>query len=122
MRVAVLVFLFLARIRFPRNESIASIVRKRYSEEILKTIRKFEKVDYKLRKAKLDINFLIKCQRENVIPNFLKFRLANKDLRNSVTYVKCQQNSYKQKLTIRSHVLELCKMNLIVCIMIYNLA
>ena len=49
-------------------------------------------MDYKLRKAKLDINFLIKCQRENVIPNFLKFRLANKDLRNSVTYIKCQQN------------------------------
>ena len=92
MRVGVLVFLFLATIQFPRNESIASIVRKRYSGDILKTIRKFEKVDYKLRKAKLDINFLIKCQRENVIPNFYKFRLANKDLRNSVTYIKCQQN------------------------------
>ena len=92
MRVAVLVFLFLARIRFPRNESIPSIVRRRYSGEILKTIRKFEKVDYKVRKAKLDINFLIKCQRENVIPNFLRFRLANKDLRNSITYIKCQQN------------------------------
>ena len=85
-------FLFLARIRFPRNESIASIVRKRHCGEILKVIGKFEKVDYKLRKTKLDINFLIKCQRENVIPNFLKFRLANKDLRNSVTYIKCQQN------------------------------
>ena len=59
MKVTVLEFLFLARIRFPRNASIASIVRKRYSGEILKTIRKFEKVDYKLRKAKLDINFLI---------------------------------------------------------------
>ena len=92
MRVGVLVFLFLATIQFPRNESIASIVRKRYSGDILKTIRKFEKVDYKLRKAKLDINFLIKCQRENVIPNFYKFRLANEDLRNSVTYIKCQQN------------------------------
>ena len=80
MRVTVLVFLFLARIQFPRNESIASIIRKRYSGKISKTIRKFEKVDYKLRMAKLDINFLIKCQRENVIPNFLKFCLANKDL------------------------------------------
>ena len=84
MRVAVLVFLFLARTRFPRNESIVSIVRKRYSGEILKTIRKFEKANYKLRRAKLDINFLIKCQRENVIPTFLKFRLANKDLRNQI--------------------------------------
>ena len=80
MRVTVLVFLFLARIQFLRNESIASIIWKRYSGKILNTIRKFEKVDYKFRMAKLDINFLIKCQRENVIPNFLKFCLANKDL------------------------------------------
>ena len=61
-------------------------------EKILKTIRNFKKVDYKFGKAKLDIDFLIKCQRENVIPNFLQFRLTNKDLRNSVTYIKCQQN------------------------------
>ena len=74
------------------NESIACIVRKKYIREILKAIRKFEQVDHKLRKAKLDIDFSIKCQRENVIPNFHKFRLANKDLPNSVTHIKCQQN------------------------------
>ena len=85
-------FLFFARIRFPKNESISSIVRKRYSGEVLKVIRKFEKVDYKLRKAKLDISFLVKCQNENIIPNFLKFRLANKNLQNSVTYKKCQRS------------------------------
>ena len=49
-------------------------------------------MDYKLRKAKLDINFLIKYQQQNVILNFLKFHLAKKDLRNYVTYIKCQQN------------------------------
>ena len=57
----------------------------------MKAIRKFEKVDYKLRKAKVDICFLVKCQNENIIPNFLKFRLANKNLQNSVTYKKCQR-------------------------------
>ena len=74
LRVAVLVFLFLARIRFPKNESISSIVRKRYSGDVLKAVRKFEKVDYKLRKAKLDISFLVKCQNENktVITKFLQ--------------------------------------------------
>ena len=92
LRVAVLVFLFLARIRFPKNESSSSIVWKRYSGEVLKPICKFEKVDYKLRKTKLDISFLVKCQNENIIPNFLKFRLANKNLQNSVTYRKCQQS------------------------------
>ena len=86
MRVAVLVFLFLARIRFSKNKSISSIVRKRYSGEILKAIRKFEKVDYKLKQEKLNISFLFKCQNENIIPNFLKFRLVNENLQNSVTY------------------------------------
>ena len=49
---------FLARIRFPKNETILSILRERYSGEVLEAICKFEKVDYKLRKAKLDIILL----------------------------------------------------------------
>ena len=94
LRVAVLVFLFLARIRFTKNESISSIVRKRYSGEVLKVIRKFEKVDYKLRKAKLDISFLVKCQNENIIP-ILSF----------VWLIKAfNEVSYKQKLIIRNHI------------------
>ena len=48
MRVGVLVFLFLARMQFSMNESTVPIVRKGCSGEILKTICKFEKVDYKL--------------------------------------------------------------------------
>ena len=50
-------FLFLARIRFPKNGSFPSTVRKRYNGDALKGIHKFENVDYKLRKAKLDISF-----------------------------------------------------------------
>ena len=92
LRVAVLVFLFSARIRSPKNESISSIIRKIYSGEVLEIIRKFEKVDYKLRKAELGISFLVKCQNENIIPNFLKFRLAKENLQNSVTYKKCQRS------------------------------
>ena len=45
-----------------------------------------------MRKTKLDINFSVRCQHENVIPNFLKFRLGKKDLGSSVTYRKCQLN------------------------------
>ena len=121
-RVEVLVFLFLARVRFLRNKSVACIVRKRYSREIGNTISKFEKVDYKLRKAKFDINFIIRCQRENAIPNFPKFRLTNKDLRNSVTYIKYQHNLLQIELSNNKLRLRLCKMNLIVCAIIYNLA
>ena len=67
-------------ISFPRNESVTSIVWGRYGEKILKTLCKFETKDYKLRKEKHDINLSSKWLRENVMPNFLKFSLANKDI------------------------------------------
>ena len=102
LRVAVLVFLFLARIRFPKNKPTSTIVRKRYRGEVLKAIRKFGKVGYKLRKAELDISFLFKCQNKNTIPNFLKRRLTNKNLQSSVTYRKCQQNLLQTE--IRRHI------------------
>ena len=78
-------------------------------------------MDCKLRKAKLDINFFINCKQETVIPNFLKFRLANKDLQILLPILRVNRMSYKQKLATRDHVWELFKMNLIASLMIYNL-
>ena len=40
----------------------------------------------------------MKCHQESVISNFLNFRLANKDLRNSITYIKCQQNLLQSEI------------------------
>ena len=85
IHVAVSVFLFLARVRFPKSKSIAEVIRSRYSENTVKRIRKLEKLDYRLRKAELDLLFLCKCDDNNVIPNFLNFRLANSEISNSVT-------------------------------------
>ena len=51
MHVAVIVFIFLARVRFPKSKSIAEVIRSRYSENIAKRIRTFEKLDYRLRKS-----------------------------------------------------------------------
>ena len=76
-----LVFLFLARIPFPRTKSIAAIIRSRHGDKILKMVRKLEKLDFKLRKAKLDNKFLCNCENNDIIPNFLCFRTANKNLR-----------------------------------------
>ena len=78
MKVATLVFLFLSRIRFPKTESIPSIIRRRYGEKLLKEVRKFEKLDYKLWKVQLDLDFLTNCKYNDIIPNFLNFRLAIK--------------------------------------------
>ena len=52
-------------------------------------------MDYKIRKVELDICFLRKCESKDVVPNFLKFRLANKNLKNSMTNRKCQRQLLK---------------------------
>ena len=58
MRVATLVFLFLTCLCFPTSKSIPSIIKERYGPKILKLIRKFGKVDFKFKKATLDLDFL----------------------------------------------------------------
>ena len=58
-----LVLLFVIRCRFPKSKSLASIVRSRYDNHILKIIRKYGKLDYRYRKLDLDIQFLDTCIR-----------------------------------------------------------
>ena len=98
LRVTVLVFFFLAWVRFLRNESIPRVTRRRYGHDTLKLLRNFEKLDYKIRNIELDICFLRKCESKDVIPNFLRFRLANKNLKNSMTQrplLKAEINSIR---------------------------
>ena len=105
--VAVIVFLFLARVRFSRSKSIAEVIQSRYSENIVKRIRKLEELDYRLRKAELDLQFLCKWDDSNAIPIFLNFCLSNNHLKYSSTYRLCQLNLlreeiHQKKSTIRS--------------------
>ena len=57
MGVAVIVFLFLARMWFPKSKSIAEVIQARYNENTVKRIRKLEKPDYRLSKPELDLKF-----------------------------------------------------------------
>ena len=71
-------------------------------------IRKFEKIDRKLRKAEQDLGFLDKCDELGLIPNFLLFKVSKKHLRSSKTYLNCcksfltEEREDKRSL-IRSH-------------------
>ena len=57
------VFLFIIRLRFPRSQSIADVIRKRYGDRVLKNVRKFERLDYHVRKCLLDIKFGDTCHK-----------------------------------------------------------
>ena len=52
VRVLALVFLFLLKLRFPANKSVAEISRKRYGSGAVEWLPKFEKLEFKIRKNK----------------------------------------------------------------------
>ena len=54
-----IVFLLLIRLRFPDSKSLSEIIRRRYGDKTIKRLRKFEKIVYRLRKAELDLEFLV---------------------------------------------------------------
>ena len=70
VKVLTLVFLFLIRLRFPWRKSIAEIIRKRYGSDTVKQLRKFEKLDYKVRKNQGDLELLKLCQENSLNIHF----------------------------------------------------
>ena len=52
-------------------------IAQKYGNVTVKDFRKYEKLEYKKIKLKLDINFLNNCKQLDVYPNFLIFKLPN---------------------------------------------
>ena len=101
-----------ARIRFPVDQSLMTVVRKRYDDNIVRLIRRFEKTERRTRKAELDLTFLEKCQQLGVIPKFLMFKVSNDYLRESITYRRCCKSLLNEevkhkRLLITTHHKEL---------------
>ena len=98
VRLFAYVVLFVIRCRFPSSKSVADIIRRRYNDAALSKVRKLEKLDFKLRKCKLDIEFLEICLANNLTPKFLNFKVTNSSLRDSKAYRDCQLKLLKQEI------------------------
>ena len=92
MFVTALALLFLIRLRFPSDESIAATITRRYGRSTLQKYRSTERLDFKLHKAQLDLDFLKTCRTHNLTPKFLEFKAYNKDLPRSRLYRSCQNS------------------------------
>lgn len=102
-KIVVWFVIAIARFRFPLNESIPTVIRRRYGGNVVKLIRKFERLDCKLRKAELDLNFLDKCVELSLIPKFLNFKVSNHHLRNSSAYNLCRRTLLLEEITHKTN-------------------
>ena len=107
VRVLSLVFLFIVRLRYPSEKSVAEVIRKRYNDNIVKQISKFEKLDYKIRKNEADLEFLTSFQHNQLTPKFLNFKVASSNLPYSKTYRQCQGHLLKKEIKDKTNII--CK-------------
>ena len=68
--------------------------------QYFKKVRKFEKIDYKLRKCKMDIVFLETCVENKIIAKFLNFCVSNLHLKTSRSYHSCQTKLLKEEISV----------------------
>ena len=90
---------------------------------MVKEVRTLEKIDFKLKKAILDLDFLISCRKNSVFPKFLQFKVSiknNLELQRHTFLVKNQEVNNKQKVVkiLQEKVIEVenslnCKMSYI---------
>ena len=101
LKVISLVLLFMIRTRFPGDKSITYILRSRYGSTLVKEVRKFEKIDYKLRKCMLDVVFLETCLENKIIPKSLNFRGSNLHLKTSRAYDSYQLKLLREEISVK---------------------
>ena len=78
--------LFLLYLRLARRETIGDYLRRKYDVATLQSFRRLESASRKLKKAQLDEDFLLYCSLNNIVPNFVKFKLYRASLYDSDFY------------------------------------
>ena len=93
-----LALLFILRMRFPRNVSIAETVRKRYGFQVLQIFRRYEKEFYREQKLVHDLEFLKNCQNYDIAPSFLKLKINSQNFQNTEVFKNCQRELLKNEI------------------------
>ena len=103
---AALVLLFIIKIRFPKGKNIHHIIETRYGRPLLNLFRKFENLNFKIRKTLCDIEFLEVCLENNLTPKFVNFKLYRKDIRHSKQSTKFQTSLMNNELSEKKRKLK----------------
>ena len=68
--------------------NIYNDIARKYENVTVKDFRKYEKLEYKRNKLKLDINFLNNSKQLGVYPKFLIFKLPNVSIKDALSICK----------------------------------
>ena len=101
-----IVFLFLLRIRFPRNKPIVDIIRNRYGGATVKCFREVETTWRKRDKVKCDVEYLQACYGYNAIPKFLRIKLYRRTLERSGDCITWQKKLLHKEITYKQKDLQ----------------
>ena len=101
LKVISLALLFLVRLRFPVEKSIAYVLRSSYGNTLVKDIKKFKKTDFAFRKCKLDLLFLEACLENQVISKILNFRVSSLYLKTSRAYHASQLKLLREEISFK---------------------
>ena len=85
-----------------KPKSRSSIIRCRYGNHVLKIIRRYQKLDYFIRKLDLDIKFLNTSQKNDLCPTFIQYKISSTRLQNSNPYRQSQRLFTQEELTFKN--------------------
>ena len=75
-------------------------------------VRRFESTDLKHKKCELDIEFLNNCITHELFPTFVRFKVANAQLRGSKVHKECQLRLLRQEVANKKNKLAVLKKRL----------
>ena len=109
MYSTIIALLFLLKIRLGAR-SVVQFVTLRYGDDGRKLYWRYESLKKKHLKAKLDLDFLIKCKTYKVIPKFLRFKLYRKSLKSSNFYRSWQDKLLNYEIKFKEGTIKsLCE-------------
>jgi len=92
-------------------DNVEQYLRANYDRHILLTYRTVKKFYLRVELVRLDICFLKSCRTKDIIPKFLWFKTANRNLGSSTTYKECQRRLLKAEIDHKyQHLNKLKKM------------
>ena len=101
----ILALLFIIKLKLSRSNSIIDYISSHYDLDTLRSFRKLESLNGKLRKATLDLEFLQYCQLNNLTPKFIKFKLYKKSLYSTDFYSTSTNTLLQMEIKFKNRII-----------------